>query len=87
MTPLPIGVGRKGTWVRSMNSRTSDSARAQAMPLPTIASGCSAFLSTANAAATSSSLAWGRGGGPTVAAGATPSSSTSARMMSSGMSR
>ena len=41
-TPLPSGDARNGSWVRSMNARTSSSARDQAMPLPTMTSGRSA---------------------------------------------
>ena len=43
-TPLPIGERRNGSCVRSMKERTSSSARAQAMPLPTRTSGrCGLF--------------------------------------------
>ena len=87
MVPLPIGEFRNGSWVRSMNSRISSSARDQAMPLPTTTSGRSADSKALSAASTASGSASVRGGSGTVAASITSSSSTSPRMMSSGKSR
>lgn len=39
MTPLPMGVGRNGNPVRSINFLSGSSARANAAPLPTTTSG------------------------------------------------
>ncbi len=87
ITPLPIGDARNGTCVRSMNLRTSSSAREYAMPLPMMTSGRSASRITFNAFSTSSGMACVRGGSATRAASSTCASSTLPVMMSSGMSR
>ena len=87
ITPLPIGEARKGRRVRSMNARTSSSARDQAMPLPMMTRGRSADSSASRAASTDSAAAWKRGGSGTVAAGDTSPSSISSRMTLSGKSR
>ena len=86
-TPLPIGIGRKGSPVLSMNSRTSFSACAQAAPLPTTTSGFEALFSVSSAWATSPSAASGRGGSGTRSIQRTSSSSTLPSMMLPGMSR
>ncbi len=44
-TPFPIGVGRKGRWVRSIRSLMASSAWAYAAPLPTTTRGALADLS------------------------------------------
>ena len=52
ITPLPIGERRNGTCVFSIKARTSLSALAQAIPLPTRMSGRSARSSMLSAAST-----------------------------------
>ena len=87
ITPLPIGEARNGSCVDSMNSRTSSSARAYAMPLPTITSGRSADFSAATAASTDAGSACGRGASGTRGRCGANSSSTLPLMMSPGRSR